>query len=206
MINPPARSLLLIVSAPSGAGKTTLCDRLSSEFHNTIIYSVSCTTRQPRDGEIDGREYFFITEEQFQKKLEANEFIEHATVHGHRYGTLKRFIDRGFSSGRDVLMDIDVQGAAQIREYIKSAPPNDAIKNSFVDVFIGSPSLDVLRKRLEGRAKDAPEVIERRLRQAEAEMAHWKNYKYFIMNDRLDTSYDALRSIVVAEHHRIQPA
>ncbi len=203
MIKSPARSLLLVVSAPSGAGKTTLCDRLSADFHSSMIYSISCTTRQPREGEVDGREYFFITEEQFKKKLDAGEFIEHANVHGHLYGTLKRFIEKGFSSGRDVLMDIDIQGAAQIRDYIRRAPANDPIKNSFVDVFIGPPSLEVLRKRLLGRAKDTTEVIDRRMRQAEAEMAHWREYKYYILNDRLDSSYDALRSIVIAEHHRI---
>jgi guanylate kinase len=203
-MNPmPPRSLLLVVSAPSGAGKTTLCERLLGEFHSSMIYSVSCTTRAPREGEMDGQNYFFITEDAFRKKLAAGEFIEHASVHGHLYGTLKTFIDRGFSSGRDVLMDIDVQGAAQIREYIRKAPPRDPIKNSFVDIFLGSPSLEVLRKRLEGRAKDSLEVIERRLHQAEAEMAHWRDYRYFILNDRLDTSYDALRAIVVAEHHRI---
>lgn len=203
MISLPPRSLLLVVSAPSGAGKTTLCERLLGEFHSSMIYSVSCTTRAPREGEVDGQNYFFISEETFRRKLANGEFIEHANVHGHLYGTLKSFIDRGFSSGRDVLMDIDVQGAAQIREYLRKAPPRDPIKNAFVDIFLGSPSLEVLRKRLEGRAKDTPEVIERRLRQAEAEMTHWREYRYFILNDRLDTSYDALRSIVVAEHHRI---
>jgi guanylate kinase len=203
MITTNVRSLLIVVSAPSGAGKTTLCDRLLGEFHSSMIYSISCTTRAPREGEVDGREYFFLTEESFQRKLDAGEFIEHANVHGNHYGTLKRFIDKGFSSGRDVLMDLDVQGAAQIRDFIARAPANDPIKNAFVDVFIGPPSLDILRKRLEGRGKDAPEVIERRLRQAEAEMSQWDKYRYFILNDRLDASYDALRSIVLAERHRI---
>jgi guanylate kinase len=203
MIDTPVRSLLLVVSAPSGAGKTTLCDRLLAEFHASMIYSVSCTTRAPREGEVDGREYFFLSDEHFRRKLAAGEFIEHADVHGHLYGTLKRFIDKGFSSGRDVLMDIDVQGAAQIRNYIRAAPANDPIKSAFVDVFIGPPSMDILRKRLQGRGKDAQEVIERRLRQAEAEMAHWQDYRYYILNDRLDSSYDALRSILIAEHHRI---
>jgi guanylate kinase len=197
------RGRLFVVSAPSGAGKTTLCDRLLTEFQSSLIYSISCTTRAPREGEVDGREYFFLTEESFQRKLDAGEFLEHAQVHGHRYGTLKKFIDRGFSSGRDVLMDLDVQGAAQIRSFIQRAPAGDAIKNAFVDVFIGPPSLEILRKRLEGRGTDAAEVIERRLRQAEAEMAQWDKYRYFILNDRLDASYDALRSIVVAERHRV---
>ena len=202
-MNTNVRSLLIVVSAPSGAGKTTLCDRLIAEFQSSLIYSISCTTRQPREGEEDGREYFFLTEEAFRAKMAAGEFLEHANVHGNFYGTLKRFIHRGFSSGRDVLMDIDVQGAAQIRQYIATAPANDPIKNAFVDIFIGPPSVEALRKRLVGRGKDAPDVIERRLRQAEEEMSHWREYRYFILNDRLDASYDALRSIVVAERHRI---
>lgn len=203
MNGPAHRSLLIVVSAPSGAGKTTLCDRLLGEFQGSMIYSISCTTRSPREGEEDGREYFFLTPEAFRAKLAAGEFVEHANVHGNHYGTLKRFIHRGFSSGRDVLMDIDVQGAAQIRDYIATAPDQDPIKSAFVDIFIGPPSLDALRRRLEGRGKDSPEVIERRLRQAEAEISHWPSYQYFILNDRLDASYDALRSIVLAERHRI---
>lgn len=203
MIKLPIRSLLLVVSAPSGAGKTTLCERLLGEFHNSVVYSISCTTRPPREGEVDGREYFFISEEQFKRKLEAGEFLEHANVHGYLYGTLKRFVEKGFSSGRDILMDLDVQGAAQIRETVKKAPARDPIKNSFVDVFIGPPSMDALRRRLQGRGKDLPDVIERRLKQAEAEIAQWKDYKYYILNDRLDASYDSLRSILIAEHRRI---
>ena len=203
MIPTHVRSLLIVVSAPSGAGKTTLCDRLLGEFHSSMIYSISCTTRAPREGEEDGREYFFLSEAAFRSKLAAGEFIEHAQVHGNLYGTLKRFIDRGFSSGRDVLMDLDVQGAAQIRDYIARAPAGDPIKNAFVDIFVGPPSIETLRKRLEGRGKDSQEVIERRLRQAEEELSHWKKYRYFVLNDRLDASYDALRSIIIAERHRI---
>lgn len=202
MIDPPARPLLLVVSAPSGTGKTTLCDRLLAEF-SEMIYSVSCTTRPPREGEVDGTDYYFLTEDAFRKKIEDGDFLEHATVHGFRYGTLRRFVLEGFQSGRDVLMDIDVQGAAQIREQVRRADAHDPLRKSFVDVFIAPPSIDVLRKRLQGRGKDADAVIERRLQQVEAEISRWKDYQYFIVNDRLDTSYDRLRSIVLAEHHRI---
>ena len=202
MIELPVRSLLVVVSAPSGGGKTTLCERMLGEFHQ-MVYSVSCTTRAPREGEIDGTDYYFITEEEFERRAQAQEFVEHATVHGHRYGTLRRFIERGFASGRDVLMDIDVQGAAQIRQRLATLPPSDPLRRGFVDIFIAPPSIDVLRKRLHLRGKDADAVIERRLQQAEAELQRWREYKYLIVNDRLDVSYDALRSIIVAEHHRL---
>ncbi|MCO5044162.1 MAG: guanylate kinase [Kiritimatiellae bacterium] len=202
MIELPVRSLLVVVSAPSGGGKTTLCERLLAEFHQ-MVYSVSCTTRAPRDGEIDGTDYYFISEEEFERRVQNDEFVEHATVHGHRYGTLRRFIERGFASGRDVLMDIDVQGASQIREKLSTLPASDALRRGFVDAFIAPPSIEVLRKRLHLRGKDADAVIERRLQQAENEMRRWREYKYLIVNDRLDASYDALRSIVVAEHHRL---
>lgn len=202
MIELPVRSLLIIVSAPSGGGKTTLCERLLAEFHQ-MVYSVSCTTRAPRDGEIDGTDYYFIDEEEFERRVQNDEFVEHATVHGHRYGTLRRFIERGFAQGRDVLMDIDVQGAAQIRNKLTTLPPTDPLRSGFVDAFIAPPSIEVLRRRLHLRGKDTDEVIERRLRQAEKELQEWRAYKYLIVNDRLDASYDALRSIVVAEHHRL---
>ncbi len=202
MIALPIRSLLLVVSAPSGGGKTTLCERLMAEFHQ-MVYSVSCTTRAPRDGEVDGTDYYFISEEEFERRVRAGEFVEHATVHGHRYGTLRRFIERGFASGRDVLMDIDVQGAAQIRGRLASLSPGDPLRRGFVDVFIAPPSIDVLRKRLLLRGKDSDAVIERRLQQAENEMERWREYRYLIVNDRLDASYDALRAIIVAEHHRL---
>jgi len=205
MIELPVRSLLVVVSAPSGGGKTTLCERLLAEFHQ-MVYSVSCTTRAPRDGEIDGTDYYFISEDEFTRRIDAGEFIEHANVHGHRYGTLRRFIERGFASGRDVLMDIDVQGAAQIRATLASLPPNDPLRRGFVDVFIAPPSIEVLRKRLQLRGKDADVVIERRLQQAENEMQRWTDYRYLIVNDRLDASYDSLRAIVIAEHRRILDA
>jgi guanylate kinase len=202
MIELPVRSLLVVVSAPSGGGKTTLCERLLAEF-DQMIYSVSCTTRPPREGEIDGTDYFFITEEEFEQRAQAGEFVEHARVHGHRYGTLRRYIDRGFATGRDVLMDIDVQGAAQIRERLAALPPHDPLRRGFVDIFIAPPSIEVLRKRLLLRGKDADAVIERRVQQAARELEQWRAYQYLIVNDRLDASYDALRAIIVAEHHRL---
>lgn len=200
MIDPEKRPLLIVISAPSGTGKTTLCDRLISEFR-AMRYSVSCTTRQPRDGEIDGVDYHFITEESFSRKVAENAFLEHASVHGRRYGTLRAAVMDNLQQGIDVLMDIDVQGAEQIRSHIESSPVDDPLRRAYVDVFIAPPSLDVLHARLKGRGKDSDEVIERRMQQVEKELACWRDYDYFIINDRLDATYDILRSIIIAEHH-----
>ena len=201
MIPLPPRPLLIVVSAPSGAGKTTLCERLLGEFDH-IAYSVSCTTRPPREGEVDGSDYHFVSREAFQSRVEAKAFLEHALVHGHLYGTLHEEVRRGFAAGRHVLMDIDVQGAQQIRAALAQAPADDPLRVGFVDLFIAPPSLDTLQKRLVGRGKDPADVIARRLAKAEEEMRHWDEYRYLIINDRLDASYDALRAIVLAEQHR----
>jgi len=202
MIELPRRPLLLVVSAPSGAGKTTLCERLLGEF-DSIHYSVSCTTRPPREGEVDGRDYFFLNESEFRAKVAAEEFLEHADVHGAMYGTLRRFVTDGFAAGKDVLMDIDVQGAAQIRDRVCAAGSDDPLRRAYIDIFIAPPSLDALRKRLQSRGKDSDAVIDRRVKQAERELSHWLEYQYLIVNDRLDASYDALRAIVLAERHKI---
>jgi len=202
MIQPDPRPLLIVIAAPSGTGKTTLCDRLISEFR-TMKYSVSCTTRQPRDGEIDGVDYHFIDDRTFQEKVKAGAFLEYALVHDRMYGTLKDVVMTNLRGGIDTLMDIDVQGAAQIREVIRHAPAQDPLRRAYVDVFIAPPSLDVLYARLKGRGKDSDEVIERRMQQVEREMSCWRDFDYFIINDRLDATYDTLRSIIIAEHHRL---
>ncbi len=201
MIHPEPRPLLIVISAPSGTGKTTLCDRLISEFR-TMKYSVSCTTRHPRDGEIDGVDYHFINNEVFQQKVNQGSFLEYAQVHDHMYGTLKDVVVDNLKAGIDVLMDIDVQGALQIRSAIMDAPVGDPLRRAYIDVFIAPPSIEVLHARLKGRGKDSDEVIERRMQQVEKELACWRDYQYFIINDRLDATYDTLRSIIIAEHHR----
>jgi guanylate kinase len=201
MIHPDPRPLLIVISAPSGTGKTTLCDRLISEFR-AMRYSVSCTTRAPRDGEMDGIDYHFLDEAAFCAKLEAGAFLEHATVHDHCYGTLRDVVVDGLNNGHDILMDIDVQGAQQIREVIARTAPDDPLRRAYVDVFIAPPSIEVLRARLKGRGKDSEAVIERRMQQVEQEISCWRDYRYFVINDRLDATYDALRAIIIAEHHR----
>lgn len=200
MIALPPRPLLLLVSAPSGAGKTTLCERLLAEFHN-LVYSVSCTTRPPREGEEDGVNYHFITREEFERRIVAGQFLEHAVVHGNLYGTLRAGVLAAFGRGQHVLMDIDVQGAKQIRRTLAAAPADDPLRCGFVDVFIAPPSLEVLQKRLVTRGKDTEAIIARRVQQATEELRHWRDYRFAIVNDRLDASYDALRAIFIAEQH-----
>lgn len=195
--------LLLVISAPSGAGKTTLCQRLMADFDD-ITYSISCTTRPPRPSEIDGKSYFFLQEDEFQRRRANSEFLEHASVYGHWYGTLRQTVLDGMASGKDVLMDLDIQGAANIRQYVADADPEDPIRKGFVDIFIGPPSIAVLEQRLRRRGEDAPDVIERRLCEAEKEIARWSEYQYAVINDELDKSYDDLRSIVVAERVRVR--
>lgn len=193
------RPLLLVVSAPSGAGKTTLCDRLLAD-EPSVVYSVSCTTRAPRGNEVDGQDYHFLSPAEFDRRVKAGEFLEHAVVHGHQYGTLRQAVVDTLAAGKDVLMDIDVQGAASIRT---AADKDAALRQSLVRIFVAPPSLAALRERLQKRREDAPEVIERRLRNATEEMARWREYDYLVVNDDLERAYADLRAIVMAERCRI---
>ncbi len=196
------RSLLLIVSAPSGAGKTTLCRRLLVK-RERMRYSVSCTTRTPREGEIDGESYHFLSENEFNERIQKNEFLEYARVHGAWYGTLRATVEKILDSGDDIVMDIDVQGAAQIREYVSNLPEDNPLRTGYVDVFVVPPSLDELRARLDARAKDSAEVIDRRMQQAESEIKHWNKYKYYLVNADLDVAVAVFDAIVTAEHHLV---
>jgi guanylate kinase len=195
--------LLLVVSAPSGGGKTTLCNRLRSEFQR-MAYSISCTTRAPRGAEQQDVHYHFLTPDEFEKRSQSGAFLEQAEVHGNRYGTLRSEVVAALSTNRDILMDIDVQGAAQIRAAVRTAPADDLLRNAFVDVFILPPSEKVLRERLTGRGEDSPETIARRLQNARLEMATWRDYRYVIVNDDLDTAYGQLRALVLAEHVKVR--
>lgn len=195
-----SRPLLIVVSAPSGAGKSTLCDRLLAE-HRDMVYSISCTTRAPRGDEVNGREYHFLTGTEFERRLAAGDFIEHADVHGNRYGTLRQTVTDALAAGKDVLMDIDVQGAASIRRAARQG--DDRLRHAYVDIFVAPPSLAVLRERLTKRSEDAPEVIDRRMKNAVEELARWRDYQYLVINDALDRAYGQLRAIVAAEHCRI---
>lgn len=190
--------MLLVVSAPSGAGKSTLCDRLLADERG-LIRSVSCTTRAPRGAEVDGRDYFFLTPEEFNRRVAAGLFLEHATVHGNQYGTLRSTVEDGLRAGKDVLLVIDVQGAAAVRA---AASQGGILARSYVDIFISPPSVDALRDRLQKRGEDAADVIERRLVNALGEMGRQAEYRHRVVNDNLDQAYAELRAIVHAEHER----
>jgi guanylate kinase len=182
---------LFIVSAPSGAGKTTLCKRLISITGN-IKPSVSFTTRQPRPGEIPGEDYIFIREEEFRAMVDRGDFLEWAVVHGNLYGTSRRQIEEFMSSGYDVLLDIDIQGARQIRNIIGNS----------VSIFILPPSMAELKLRLEGRMSNSADDMNRRLQRALEEIGEYKSYDYVIVNDILDDSLKMLEAIITAERLR----
>lgn len=184
------------MSAPSGCGKSTLIDLLLQEYHD-LQYSVSCTTREPRDGEEDGIDYHFLSIERFRELLAENAFLEHAEVHGNFYGTLKRPIAEMLSEGSSVIMDIDVVGAANVRHYVlHHLPPEDPLRLGYMDVFIKPPSMEALRERLEGRGLDAPDVIERRLANAEGEMARAGEYMFQVVNDDLKLAFRRLCDLI----------
>lgn len=195
-MSPDRRGLLVIVSSPSGAGKTTLCRRLMAEFPD-LEFSVSYTTRKPRPGERDGVDYHFVDPDRFQRMIDAGELAEWAEVHGNRYGTSRAAVARALDEGRDVLFDIDWQGGRQL----KSQFPGDTLM-----IWVLPPSLQVLEERLRRRATDAPEVIERRLAMAKKELEHYGFYDYVFVNDDLDRAYDVLRSIYIAAHYEIERA
>ena len=185
-------SLVYIISAPSGSGKSTLVSELR-KIVSGLRFSISYTTRKPRGSEQDGREYFFISREQFERMIARGEFLEYADVFGNYYGTAKRFLHEAEDSGDDLLLDIDVQGAAQIQKQIPEA----------VSIFVLPPSRAELEKRLRRRSLadgvQSEEVIERRLRTASKEIENYSRYGYILVNDQLEESIDRLRAIVVAE-------
>lgn len=189
------KPLLIVISAPSGAGKTTLCDRLLQDYPE-ITYSVSCTTRSPRGEEEDGEDYYFIDEAEYARHVAAGDFLEHARVHGFHYGTLRAPIAEAISEGQCVLMDIDVAGAAQVREYVATLPSADPMRAGFVDIFIRPPSLDALQQRLEKRGEDSAATIERRVRNASAELERAGEFRYQVVNDDIEIAYRELCGIV----------
>jgi guanylate kinase len=189
------RGLLVIVSSPSGAGKTTLCHRLLREFPDKLKFSVSVTTRKPRAGERDGVDYTFVDSERFAQMVAAGEFAEWAEVHGNRYGTLHSAVAEALEGGRDVLFDIDWQGGEQL----KGKFADDAVM-----IWVLPPSLAVLEERLRRRATDTPEVIERRLSMAKKELEHYTLYDYLVTNDDLEQAYLSVKSIYVAAHHTLR--
>ncbi len=185
----PRRGLMLVISSPSGAGKTSLSRRLIAE-HPELSLSVSCTTRAPRPGEVDGREYHFVTPERFEAMVREEAFLEFAYVHEHRYGTPRAPVARTLEEGRDVLFDIDWQGGMTIA----AGAPGDVVR-----IFILPPSMAELKRRLHARAQDAEDVIERRLARAQGEIRMWAEYDYVLLNDDIERAYAELVSIYHAE-------
>ena len=184
--------ILFVVSAPSGAGKTTLCDALRQT--PDFVYSVSCTTRPPRTGEIDGEDYCFLSETDFLARVKAGEFLEHAKVHEHHYGTLRQPLIDNLKKGVDVLIDIDTQGAAAIRNCDDSF-----VRESLADVFIMPPDLEELRRRLTKRRTETTSEIQSRLKTAAREMQHWRDYRYTIISKSMEEDLQKFRQIMGAE-------
>jgi guanylate kinase len=184
--------ILFVVSAPSGAGKTTLCDALRQT--PDFVYSVSCTTREPRAGEIDGEDYYFIPRAEFLERAAAGEFLEHASVHGEYYGTLRDPVVNNLQKGVDVLIDIDIQGAAAIRQY-----DDRFVRQALADVFIMPPDLEELRRRLTKRGPETEAQIEVRLRTAAEEMQLWRDYRYTIISRSMEEDLQKFRQIMGAE-------
>ncbi len=183
--------LVFVVSAPSGAGKTTLCRAVTDSLEN-LRHSISCTTRNPRPGEKDGRDYFFVTEEKFRNSVRAGDFAEWAEVHSHLYGTSRQALDEMVANGIDVILDIDTQGAKQIRKTYQKA----------IFLFILPPSLEILEERLRNRRSDDSDEIKKRMRQAREEIREYAMYDYIIVNRDFDKALNELRSIIVAERCR----
>ncbi|MEM7489481.1 MAG: guanylate kinase [Pseudomonadota bacterium] len=193
MIQGVRRGLAIILSSPSGAGKSTMARRLMA-WDPTLSFSVSATTRPPRPGEVDGTHYFFRSREEFGRMVLDGEMLEHAEVFGHHYGSPRAPVEAALSAGRDVIFDIDWQGGQQIR--------NSALGRDVVSIFILPPSIRELERRLRERGQDTREVIEGRMAKSEAEISHWAEYDYVIVNDAPDTCEDRLRTILTAERLR----
>ena len=191
------KPLFIVLSAPSGCGKSTLVDMLLQEYPD-ICYSISCTTREPRGEEEDGLDYHFKTKERFEELIKEDAFIEYAKVHDNYYGTLKSPIQEVLAEGNSMILDIDVQGAAKVREYVRKLPNTDPLKIGYVDIFINPPSMEELRARLEGRGTDSQDVIERRLANAAGEMARAGEYMFQVTNDDLGMCYKRLCDLIDA--------
>ena len=185
------RGLMLVLSSPSGAGKTTL-SRMLLAAESNLVMSISATTRARRPNESDGRDYHFISTEEFEHRVHAGEFLEHATVFGHRYGTPRAPVMEALGEGRDVLFDIDWQGTQQLKQQ----------RDDVVSVFLLPPSRAELERRLRMRAQDSDEVVSRRMAKADGEISHWAEYDYVLVNEDLEQTLGQLRTILSAERLR----
>jgi guanylate kinase len=192
--------LLILISAPSGGGKTTLCNQLLASRPD-MVRAVTCTTREPRPGEKDGVDYYFFSAAEFQRRVKAGEFIEHATVFGRSYGILKSELLDKLRSGRDVLLNVDVQGVATIRGRVQTEPE---LKRALVAVFLTPPSITVLEARLKNRAADSAAEIQKRLAVARQEIAQWKNFDYLVISTSV--AEDLRRALAIVEAEKMRAA
>ena len=198
MPTPKHAPLLIVISAPSGGGKTTLCEQLLAK-HKEMTRAITCTTRSPRRGERDRIDYYFLDPATFLKRVQAGEFLEHASVYGHSYGTLKSEVLERLRQGRDVLLNIDVQGAAALCARAKEDPD---LRSALVTVFLTPPSLADLERRLLKRGTDAPEVLQKRLSVARQEIAQWKQFEYLLISTTIAEDLRRMEAIVEAERMR----
>jgi guanylate kinase len=195
---PAVSPLLVLISAPSGGGKTTLCQQLLAA-RPQMTRAVTCTTRLPRVGERDGVDYYFLDAGSFLKRLQAGNFLEHATVYGNSYGILKAEVLGKLRQGKDVLLNVDVQGAATIREKAQEDPE---LKRALVSVFLTPPSLSILEERLRRRGTDSPAVIQKRLGVARQEIAQWKHFDYLLLSASIAEDLRRMLAVVEAEKMR----
>jgi guanylate kinase len=187
------RGILIILSSPSGAGKSTLSRRLL-ELDPDVRFSISATTRPPRPGEQEGRDYFFRSRREFEAMVAAGEMLEHAEVFGNLYGTPRAPVEAAITQGHDVLFDVDWQGGQQIR--------NSSLRDAVVSIFILPPSMAELESRLRARGQDAPEVVAERMAQSVGEISHWAEYDYVLVNANLARCEDELKAVIAAERLR----
>ena len=195
---PKSAPLLILISAPSGGGKTTLCNLLL-EARPEMTRAITCTTRDPRPGEQDGVDYYFLEPDNFLKRVQAGNFLEHATVYGHSYGLLRSELLGKLRDGRDVLINVDVQGAATIKERALEDPD---LRRALVSVFLTPPSLKILEERLHKRGADAATVMRKRLAVARQEIAQWKNFDYLLISSTKEEDLRQMLAIVEAEKMR----
>ena len=192
------KPLMLLISAPSGAGKTTLCTRLLTACPG-MRRAITCTTRAPRDGEQDGVDYYFLDPATFLRRVESGHFLEHATVYGNSYGTLKSEVLGLLEQGVDVLINVDVQGATSIR---RAAVQDALLGRALVSIFLTTRSMDILEQRLRKRASDSEEVIQRRLAVARQEAAQWRHFDYLLLSDTPEE--DVRRALTILEAERLR--